>query len=430
MLPASSEEPSEEPACSDIASQPPQEEPCEEPNVVISEKNGIQSISPVYPKLGDYLERWQKSQAAAALQSGMSRYYTNVMKKLLTAKDANTVCSPLSTYLSFAMMAEVTGGNTRQQLLNMLGVSSIDALRSNASLLWEANYNTAEDSTCLLANSMWLKKGVAYSEDTLARLATKYYASSFIGTPGTSAMDQALRDWTNENTGGLLKQYTSGMSLDSDTVLAMVSTIYFKSNWMESFREANTKRETFHGTKGDTTVDMMHMTEVMDVYRTDRFMSVGLSTHGGTMYFVLPNKNVDVNSLLTDANVFKALSKDYSDSHWSEVDLILSVPKFNVSAKSDLMGMLKSLGVTDVMNGRTANFTPLAADREMFLAKAEHAATVEINEKGVTAAAYTMDIVAEPCAYETLVFTIDRPFMFVVTGSGGSVLFAGIVRNP
>ena len=131
-------------------------------DVTVSEKNGIKSYSPVYPELASdsYLTRRDRWEKAKTLQSGMSRYYTNVMKKLLTAGNENTVCSPLSTYLSFAMLAETSGGNTRQQILNMLGVSSIDTLRDNVSTLWQANYNTAEEATCLLANSMWLKKGV------------------------------------------------------------------------------------------------------------------------------------------------------------------------------------------------------------------------------------------------------------------------------
>ena len=56
---------------------------------------------------------------------------------------------------------------------------------------------------------------------------------------------------------------------------------------------------------------------------------------------------------------------------------------------------------------------------------------VEIDENGVTGAAYTMLAVTEGAALpdETLDFVLDRPFLFIVTGADGSVLFSGIVRN-
>ena len=53
------------------------------------------------------------------------------------------------------------------------------------------------------------------------------------------------------------------MSISPDTVLEILSTIYYKAMWRGEFRTDNTTQETFHGTKGDTTVDMMHKTDMM-----------------------------------------------------------------------------------------------------------------------------------------------------------------------
>ena len=65
------------------------------------------------------------------------------------------------------------------------------------------------------------------------------------------------------------------------------------------------------------------------------------------------------------------------------------------------------------------------------LSKAEHAAMIEIDEHGVTGAAYTELALTEGAAQpdETIDFVVDRPFMFIVTGKDGSMLFAGIVKN-
>ena len=202
---------------------------------------------------------------SAELQSGMDAYYQNLMKQMLVSEDENTVCSPINLYIAFAMLAETSDGNTRQQILDMLGAQDMDTLRENVSSLWESNYADTPALKSVLANSLWLDGEETYNDTTLQRLAEQYYASTFRGTPGSEEMNQALRTWTDDNTGGLLKEYTENMAIAPETVFELVSTIYYKAMWRENFWEVNTEKETFHGAAGDTTVDMMKKTEWMDV---------------------------------------------------------------------------------------------------------------------------------------------------------------------
>lgn len=421
---------------SDVSScesdEPAWEEPCEEPTYdVPTTFEGIRKTLATYPDMGDnpFREHYQLANSARSLQSDMSGYYRSVMNRLLPAENANTVCSPLNTYIAFSMLAEVSGGNTRQQVLNMLGVSSIGSLRSRVSAIWQANYVDEPQFTSRLANSVWLKKGVPYSTDALDHLKNDYFASSFIGTPGTTQMDQALQQWTNDNTGGMLAPYVKDMKTNPDMVFELVSTIYYKAPWVFTFREEATRRETFHGTSGDTTVDMMHNREIQSVYRSDTFTAIDLGLrYGGSMIFLLPNEGVNVNTLLSDPNLMSVVQRDRSDERWSSKDVSLSLPKFSVSAKSDLLGLLRSFGVTDAMDSTKSDFTPLTSDRKIALTKADHAAIVEIDEQGVTAAAYTDQMGVEAMA-EHIELVFDRPFMFAVTGSDSSILFAGVVRN-
>lgn len=95
-----------------------------------------------------------------------------------------------------------------------------------------------------------------------------------------------------------------------------------------------------------------------------------------------------------------------------------------------MINILKEFGVTDVLSDMTSDFTPLSDNPRLCLSRAEHAAVLEIDEDGVTGAAYTLVSVNNtslPTSEIDLVF--DRPFMFVLTGQDGSVLFSGVVRN-
>lgn len=376
-----------------------------------------------------YCERVDKS---SVISGEMLEYYKNLSQQLLVNGDENTVISPLNTYIAFAMLAETAEGNTRQQILDMLGASDIESLRNNIKLLWESNYADTPMLKSLLANSLWLDSSRDFKEKTLKLLADNYYASSFRGTPGSEAFNKALQKWTDDNTGNLLTEYTKDLEMDSDTVLAIMSTIYFKASWTEEFAKEATTSETFHGTKGDTTVQMMHNSDMTNYCITDKFVVIRLNlTDSGYMYFYLPKEGVNVNDLASDPDVL-SLAQNHYDERWQMTTVNMSIPKFKVSAQSDLIGTLKALGVTDALDYTVADFSPLTEGKnELYLSSAEHAALVEIDEEGVTGAAYTALMMTEGAFFSTdeLDFVLDEPFMFAVTGYDGSILFDGLVKN-
>ncbi len=375
--------------------------------------------------------QWTKAREALPLSRGTSSYSSALMKEVLTAKDENTVCSPLNTYLAFAMLAETCEGNTRKQILDMLGAEDIETLRKTANALWEANSCNAPVLQSLPANSLWLSNDVAFNETTLKTLAEQYHASSFRGVAGSDKMNKALQDWTNDATGGLLAEYVKDLKTTPDTVMALLSTLYFKAIWDEPFRESGTDSGVFHGTKGDTDVKMMHAV-VNGLLRTDRFSAVRLLLTGGcgSVVFCLPAEGTDVNALPGDPSVLQLA--DPEDCSLENASVNLSLPKFRIQAKTDLLPVLEALGVTDALDPAKADFSPLTEGKlALSVGKAEHAATVEIDENGVTGAAYTeLQLMKGEILFEKpVVLTFDRPFLFMVTGADGSILFAGIVRN-
>lgn len=387
----------------------------------------------------EYWKWWEeyrpKADASFEVQDGMEPYYSAVMRELLVTDDTeNTVCSPINIYVALAMLAECTDGNTREQILDVLEADSVDTLRTRIKTLWEANYVDTPVLTSLLADSVWMRDGVTYNEETLKRLAELYYASSFSGAMGTEEMNKALQGWMNENTGGLLEDAVKDIRTTPETVLALVSTIYYKAAWSDKFNESATDQQTFHGASGDAEVDMMHLSDTLGYYAGDKFGAVQLDLQdSGTMSFFLPDEGVDVKDLVTDEQVMQVIRGSYGEVSYPLVHL--SVPKFRTEAKTDLLDTMQRLGMTDVMTAGVADFTPLTTDAslgDLALSSAEHAAVVEVDEEGVTGAAYTIMIVAESAAMEPgdeIDFVLDRPFFFTVTGRDGSVLFAGIVQG-
>ena len=102
------------------------------------------------------------------------------------------------------MLAEITGGDTRSQVLSLLGAPDTETLRTQANKVFNANYRDDGSSFYILADSLWMNESVTFNGDTLGTLADNYYASSFSGKPGTEDFDSAIQSWINSQTGDLL----------------------------------------------------------------------------------------------------------------------------------------------------------------------------------------------------------------------------------
>ena len=378
-------------------------------------------------------DRRARNAAATSASGAMDEYLRAALPALLTTGDGkNAVCSPVSVYMALSMLAEVTDGDTRAQILSLLGADSIESLRKTAGNVWAANYQNDGAVTSILADSLWLSDSMDYNSNTLARLADSYYASAYRGEMGSEAFNEALRRWINEQTGGLLKDSADGLSLAPETVIALVSTIYFRAKWGSEFSKSATADGVFHAPDGDVTHKFMHETMESTYYAADSFAAVGKYLQGsGTMWFLLPDEGVTPEELLTGGAVDFLLSPESAESKYMTIDL--SVPRFDVSADTELSAALHALGVTDVFAADTADFSPLMDNADgISLSQAKHAARVAIDEEGVIAAAYTVMAAAGAAMPpdERVEFTLDRPFLFAVTGESGEILFAGIVNTP
>ena len=64
---------------------------------------------------------------------GLEVFFRGSMPEFLAgAPGENAVCSPLNLYMALALLAEVTDGETRQQVLSLLNSDGIETLRTQA----------------------------------------------------------------------------------------------------------------------------------------------------------------------------------------------------------------------------------------------------------------------------------------------------------
>ena len=356
--------------------------------------------------------------------------YTGRSAALALSGEGNRVYSPVSLWFALAMLAETTGGDTRQQVLSALGASDVNQLREWADILWHALYLDDGVATTLLGNSIWLNENVTFHQDVLENLAEHYYAASYQVPMGTGQADQALAAWVAEQTKGLIGSEGKVLETTTDTLNVLASTLYFQAGWSDEFNDRLTEEDIFTAADGtETRIDFMHTTRDGGFLRQNGYQAATLSTKGGTMTFALPDEGVTPADLLKNPDFLTELtdseSKIYGEIQWS-------VPKFDVDSTLNLKPTLEGLGITNVFNRTVSDFTPLTDLEPVWLDQAKQIARVKVDEKGVEAAAVTLMAdsadAAPPEDPKICVMDLDRPFLFVIR-DGDAVLFVGVVEQ-
>ena len=408
--------------------------------------------APEYPKMAqmpvyaDYTDKNLYNQALAAWHLGqqyqynqpanyassLNTFWGSTMQQFLSEQTSNAVFSPVNVYMSLTMLAECADGHSRQQILELFDVSSIEELRTQARHMWNAHYSADGASTLVLGNSLWLDSGFSYKQATVDTLAQNYFASVFHGELGTDTTNEQLQAWVDSQTGGLLTQATEDLDLDPGTAMALVSTIYYSATWETKFSEQNTYQGIFHGNNVDIQTQFMYAKySSATYYWSQDFGAVRLPLSGDNdMWLILPTEGKTIDDILASEEYLQMCMGSWSQQ--KQYVLHLRMPKFDITCSADLKDGLKQLGITDVFDFNLSNFDGISGS-DLFVSKVDHGVRIAVDEEGCVAAGYTiveLKYGGEFIEDDVLHFTLDRPFLFVITSRDQLPLFAGVVNQP
>ena len=399
------------------------------------------------PNLGDYKDRdtwlqvlnqWESERTLrqdTSLQAltQMDVFLRQSCDQFLSDAEGNLLYSPINAYIGLSMVAELTAGQTRQQILDVLGVSDLTVLRKQISALWEMVYQDNGNEICTLANALWLDESLQYKQAPMDILGHDYYASVYRQDLSSRRALKDIQAWLNNNTGGLLKDAVQNIQLPQEAVLALYSTIYFQAKWQDEFNATSNTKDAFHGRSGDTEATFMNKKLYqMNYYWEEDYGAVSLGLkNGSSMWLILPDEDKTVDDVLESGAYLDMIAAPYQ--HWENKKFMkvnLSVPKFDVQSKQNLRSGLEAMGITDLFRLGQADFSEAFAG-PVFLTAANQAVRVQIDEQGVKAAAYIeFPGAGSPMPPEEIIdFVLDRPFLFVIADGSGIPLFAGVVND-
>ena len=361
-------------------------------------------------------------------------------KEVLSGVDTtNRIWSPINAYIALAITAELTGGDTQQSVMDVLGVADIEELRTKISAIWEQVYQDNGKEISVLANSLWIDKDVTYDQNAMDNLSYYYYASVYQGDLGTEKTNKAIARWLQNQTGGLLNKRTGEVSLTPNSMLALTSTVYFQSQWDKKFDSDDNTEKPFHTADGDVICTFMNKKLMqMNYYWAEDYGAVQLHLkNNSSMWFILPDADKTVNDVLNSADYMNMITNSEQfpkENHkWMKVNF--SVPKFDISSSTDLEPALKEIGLTEELFDPFGNndfSASVKSEVPVYLDSINQDTRVTIDEDGVKAASYILLNFGAGAAAppdEIIDFILDRPFIFAIT-TQTVPMFIGTVNRP
>lgn len=379
----------------------------------------------------------QQRTAAEGLPERLKAYNTTVLSGILSNTEGKTrVFSPVNLYVALAMLSECAENKTEKELLSLLNVSDGAEAADTAKKLFDANFVDNGELLTTFSNSLWMRQGAAYREETIHKLTDLYYADVFEGDPADPAYEDALKTWLNAHTMNLLDQTVEGLKMDPEMMLSLVSTLSFRGKWQYPFEPDRTKKGLFHGREGDTQAEFMRMDTEDSFYFFDHFSAIRRLISGNDfMWFILPDEGFTPEEIASEEDLAALLSGmpyEALNGHMKHCEIHLSIPKFDVFSEIDLRKDLENIGIHDAFDPGSADFSGVFsnAPKGTALSDIKHAARVSIDEEGITATAFTLEeLCGAAMPEDTVEFVLDRPFLFGITSYTDTLLFAGIVNT-
>jgi serpin B len=121
------------------------------------------------------------------------------------------------------------------------------------------------------------------------------------------------------------------------------------------------------------------------------------------------------------------------EEHLTYANVQLALPRFEARFGDSLTQALQGLGMTRAFSKDQADFSGMATAKPLWISDVVHEAVLDVNEKGVEAAAGTAVIMAGAGPpTKSITIRADRPFVVVLSvGTYPQVpLFVAIERDP
>ncbi|NXX92319.1 OVALX protein, partial [Centropus bengalensis] len=223
-------------------------------------------------------------------------------------------------------------------------------------------------------------------------------------------------------------------SVDLNTVLVLVSAIYFKGIWKTPFKEEHTREVSFNVTEQESRpVQMMCQNGTFRVAEVAadkmKILEIPFTKEELSMLVLLPDDVSGLEQLEKKISLEK-LTEWTSPSVMERKRVKVYLPRMKIHGKYNLTSVLMGLGITDLFSP-SANLSGISPAESLKMSEAIHEAYMEVNEEGTEMAESPGMIgnTIEPPEFGD--FRADHPFLFFIEHNPTkTIFFFGRYRSP
>jgi serpin B len=327
---------------------------------------------------------------------------------------SNYMFSPISIKYALAMTANGADGQTKQEILDTLGIENLDEFNTNVqSYMKQTSKN--KGATLNIANAVWVNEDRAQGAK-FKKEFTDIIKNDYNGEAKTVDNKNAVKDinaWCSKSTNGKIDEIIE----DANFVNCLTNAVYFKGKWENEFKKERTKPLPFTDRNGNTTE-----TDFMQQKDDFRYME-----EDGVKMLALPyaDSTITMYVILSDDKPF-----DFEDckNKLSSCEVNVKIPKFKSEFGTDLTAVLEQLGIKKALNINTAEFTNMLDGKDdLYISQVLHKTYIDVNEEGTEAAAATAVMQNDAAEIEKIYdFIADKPFTYIIEdNSANEILFMG-----
>lgn len=344
----------------------------------------------------------------------------------LASQPGNLFFSPYSVQAALAMAAGGARGQTRTEMLQVLGLDDPRKMAAVARQLRSKGFQ--EGNRVWVDNSQKLLPAyVQFTREFGAEATRLDFRGAAVAARGT------INKWVADKTANKIPELLPQGSLNSLTRLVLTNAVYFKDSWKQAFDKKQTLPAPFRLIpNGETTVSMMNGSAPLAYGKNDQVAVCELPYAGDfSMSVVLPHKFDGLPEV--EKGLTPAALQGYLGLAKPRKKVNVSLPRFKVESKYSLKSSLEALGMPTAFSGK-ADLSGIGGERDLFISQVFHGGFVDVNEEGTEAAAATAVVISlrsAPAHDDTPTFRADHPFLYLIRHRpSGTIVFMGRVLKP